>query len=40
VGMPNSFGESGQPAELFAKYGLDRKAIVSAVERVLKRMER
>ncbi len=37
VGMPNSFGESGQPAELFAKYGLDRQAIVSAVRRVLSR---
>jgi transketolase len=37
VGMPNKFGESGQPPELFAKYGLDRKAIVKAVHRVLKR---
>ncbi len=37
VGMPNTFGESGEPAELFAKYGLDRHAIVKAVERVIKR---
>lgn len=37
VGMPDSFGESGQPIELWQKYGLDRKAIISAVERVIKR---
>lgn len=37
VGMPNHFGESGEPSELFKKYGLDRSAIVSAVKRVLKR---
>ncbi len=37
VGMPNSFGESGAPAELWHKYGLDRVAIVAAVERVVKR---
>ncbi len=38
VGMPNSFGESGQPPELFAKYGLDRHAIVKAVHRAIKRI--
>jgi transketolase len=38
VGMPNSFGESGQPAELFAKYGMDRSAIVQAVNRLLARL--
>lgn len=37
VGMPNVFGESGQPAELMKKYGLDRKAVVMAVKRVVKR---
>lgn len=37
VGMPDTFGESGEPAELFKKYGLDRTAIIKAVERVLKR---
>lgn len=36
VGMPNTFGESGNPNELFAKYGLDRSAIVKAAHRVLK----
>lgn len=35
VGMPNSFGESGQPVELFAKYGMDRASIVRAVSRLL-----
>ncbi len=37
VGMPNSFGESGDPAALMAKYGLDRYAVVGAVNRVLHR---
>ncbi len=39
VGMPDSFGESGEPAELFKKYGLDRSAIVEAVKRVMKRKD-
>lgn len=37
VGMPNSFGESGEPAELLAAYGMDQAAILAAVKRVLKR---
>ena len=37
VGMPNSFGESGQPRELIAKYGMDKPAIIRAVRKVLKR---
>jgi transketolase len=37
VGMPNSFGESGKPSELIAKYGMDTKAVVEAVERVVGR---
>ena len=37
VGMPDTFGESGQPKELFHKYGLDRGAIVLAAARVVKR---
>ena len=37
VGMPNSFGESGKPLELIAKYGMDTPAIIKAVKRVLKR---
>ena len=37
VGMPDSFGESGQPAELIQKYGMDKDAIVKAVRKVLKR---
>jgi transketolase len=37
IGMPNTFGESGQPVELFAKYGMDRRAILKAVDRVLDR---
>lgn len=40
VGMPNSFGESGKPAELAAKYGMDAVAVVRAAERVLQRKGR
>lgn len=37
IGMPDSFGESGQPVELLKKYRMDVAAIVSAVKRVSKR---
>ncbi|OGE81446.1 MAG: transketolase [Candidatus Doudnabacteria bacterium RIFCSPHIGHO2_12_FULL_48_11] len=37
VGMPDSFGESGEPNELIAKWGMDGKAIFNAVKKVLKR---
>lgn len=37
VGMKNSFGESGTPAELLHKYRMDTKAIVDAVLRVRQR---
>lgn len=37
VGMPNSFGESGEPDELLEKYGMKAADIVKAVKRVLKR---
>lgn len=37
VGMPDSFGESGEPNELIAKWGMDRQAIIKAVKKVIKR---
>lgn len=37
VATNDTFGESGTPAQLMEKYGLDSKAIVAAVEKVLKR---
>ena len=37
VGTKDTFGESGTPAQLMEKYGLDNKAIVKAVLKVLKR---
>jgi transketolase len=37
VGMHDTFGESGAPAELLKKYGMDEKSIVSAVKNVLRR---
>ncbi|MCK5029229.1 MAG: transketolase family protein [Bacteroidales bacterium] len=37
VAVDDKFGESGKPEDLLAKYGIDTKDIVSAVEQVLKR---
>lgn len=37
IGMQNSFGESGEPAELLKKYRMDADAIMDAVKRVVKR---
>ncbi len=37
IGMPDHFGESGQPEELLAKYHMDTPAIIAAVKRVLAR---
>lgn len=37
IGMQDSFGESGEPAQLLKKYRMDVPAIVNAVQRVVKR---
>lgn len=37
VGMPNTFGESGEPQELIEKYGMGKNAIIKAVKKVLGR---
>ncbi|HXF44478.1 MAG TPA: transketolase C-terminal domain-containing protein [Candidatus Paceibacterota bacterium] len=37
VGMQDTFGESGPPAQLLEKYGMAPKDIMSAVKRVLRR---
>lgn len=37
VGMPDSFGESGEPNELIEKYGMGKAAIIKAVKKALKR---
>jgi transketolase len=37
VAMPDCFGESGEPGELHAKYGLDGAGIATAARRVLQR---
>ena len=37
VGMPNSFGESGEPDQLLEKYGMKATHVVAAVKRVMKR---
>jgi transketolase len=37
IGMPDSFGESGQPQELWEKYGLGVEAIKAAIKKVIER---
>jgi len=37
VGMPNSFGESGEPEELLEKYGMTTEKIVEAARRTVER---
>ena len=37
IGMPNSFGESGEPEELLTKYGMSVHAIKDAAKKVIKR---
>lgn len=40
VGVKDTFGESGKPAELLEKYGLTAEEIVTAVKRVLERKKK
>ncbi len=37
VGMPDSFGESGEPEKLLKKYGMTKQDIIRAVKKVIKR---
>ena len=37
VAVNDSFGESGTPAQLMEKYGLNADAIVAAAQKVIKR---
>lgn len=37
VGLQNTFGESGKPAELIKKYKMDKDAVITAVKDVIKR---
>ncbi|RYD91957.1 MAG: transketolase family protein, partial [Sphingobacteriales bacterium] len=37
VAVQDSFGESGTPAQLMDKYGLNSDAIIAAAEKVIKR---
>ncbi|MEZ4180527.1 MAG: transketolase family protein [Candidatus Doudnabacteria bacterium] len=37
IGMPDSFGESGQPEELMAKYGMDVDSIIKAAKNAIKK---
>jgi transketolase len=37
IGVDNSFGESGTPAQLMEKYGLNAESIVAKVKKVMSR---
>ncbi|MDP7263230.1 MAG: transketolase C-terminal domain-containing protein, partial [Candidatus Woesearchaeota archaeon] len=37
IGLEDKFGESGKPAELYEKYGLDAASIVGVVKEIVKR---
>jgi transketolase len=37
IGMPDSFGESGQPGELLEKYGMKSKSVVAVAKKIIKR---
>ncbi len=39
VGMPDTFGESGEPEELLKKYGMTRETIIKKIKKVLKRKQ-
>ena len=39
IGVNNSFGESGVPAQLMEKYGLDAKSIVAAAQKAIGRKQ-
>ncbi len=40
LGMPDTFGQSGQPAELLEYYGMTRSHIIAAIKQVLERKKR
>jgi transketolase len=37
LGMQDTFGESGEPAELIEKYGMGKNAVIAAVKKVISR---
>ena len=39
VAVMDTFGESGTPTQLLAKYGLDTPFVLDAVEKVMKRKD-
>jgi transketolase len=39
IGMPDSFGESGEPDQLIKKYGMDKEAVIKAIQKVMQRKE-
>jgi len=36
LGMPDTFGESGEPDELIAKYGMDKDTVISTIKSFIK----
>ena len=37
IGMKDKFGESGKPAELYKKYGLDAESVAEEVKKFVRR---
>ncbi|GAC1412242.1 MAG: transketolase family protein [Candidatus Doudnabacteria bacterium] len=37
VGMPDCFGQSGEPDQLIQRYGMDKEAIIKAIQKVIQR---
>ena len=35
MGMRDSFGESGEPEELLAKYGLDKDGVIKVIRKII-----
>ncbi len=40
LGMPDTFGESGEPDQLVKKYGMDKEAVIKAVQKVIQRKDK
>lgn len=40
VGMQDSFGASGEPEQLLHKYGMDKEAVIKAIQKVIQRKDK
>ncbi|MDB4940007.1 MAG: tkt [Candidatus Doudnabacteria bacterium] len=40
VGMPDTFGQSGEPEQLLQRYGMDKEAVIKAIQKVIQRKDK